>query len=81
MFPKLREFLLGILPDKIEPNEKGYRDKGSAAKALKTACNKLDIGPYTHHSFGHYFVTESWKKGWIGKRYQNGWATQMEVFC
>ena len=73
MFPKLKEFLLRILPDKIEPNEKVI-GIGSAAKALKTACNKLDIGPYTHHSFRHYFVTESWKKGvdwktlseWVG---------------
>ena len=61
MFPKLKEFLLSILIDKIDLNEKVIRI-GSPAKALKTACTKLDVGPFTHHSFRHYFVTESWKK-------------------
>ena len=73
MFPKLKEFLLRVRNDKTQPTERVI-GIGSAAKALNTACTKLDVGPYTHHSFRHFFITESLKKGidwktlsdWVG---------------
>ena len=65
LFPPLERILLkmkGALPSPPAADEPIFKIL-SSKKAIQTACRRLGLPQYTHHTFRHFFTSNAIEKG------------------